>query len=105
MRRVKPADGKAWNRTRILTGAGTAALLEDFPRLWRGTSQHTRKGILSTIFEEIRVSGDTIRQIKPRPRYLELVTLGMLNGLQAQGLEAVRDHQSVGGRCGRAERI
>ena len=54
-----------------------AKVLADFPRLWRGTSEQTRKGLLATMFEEIRVQRDKVVQVKPRPQYLELVTVAM----------------------------
>ena len=79
-------------------------VVADLARLWRGSSDQTRKAILTTIFEEIRVRRNEVVQIKPRPRYVELVTLGMLNGLQARRPEAVSDHLRAGDRCGRGER-
>ena len=75
-----------------------------FPRLWRGSDDQTRKAIMTTIVEEIRVRCNEVVQIKPRSRYVELVTLGMLNGLQARRPEAVSHHLQAGGRCGRGER-
>jgi len=70
-----------------------AKLLGDFPRLWRGSSENTRRALLSTIFEEIGIRRNKVVRVSPRPRYLELVTLAMLEGLRTGG-----------GYCGRGER-
>jgi hypothetical protein len=70
-----------------------ARILEDFPRGWRGSSETTRRALLSTNFEEIGIRRNEIVRVSPRPRYLELVTLAMLEGLDTGG-----------GYCGRGER-
>ncbi len=62
-----------------------AKLLGDFPRLWRGSGENTRRALLSTIFEEIGIRRNTVVRVTPRPRYLELVTLAMLEGLGTGG--------------------
>lgn len=59
---------------------------------------------LTTMFEEIRVRRNAVAQIKPRPRHLELITLGMRNGLRAQSPEVASSHLPAGGHCGRGER-
>ena len=64
---------------------GAAKLLGDFPRLWRGASGTTRRALLSTMFEESGIRRNEVVRVSPRPRYLELVTLVMLEGLRTGG--------------------
>ena len=66
------------------------------PVTWRAqVMAHLRKSDrpADTIFEEIGIRRNEVVRVSPRPQYLELVTLAMLEGLGTGG-----------GYCGRGER-
>jgi hypothetical protein len=42
-------------------------LLEDFPRLWRGSSENTRRALRSTIFEEIGIGRNGVVRVSLAP--------------------------------------
>ncbi len=63
-----------------------ARILGDFPRIWRGSSETTRRALLTTIFRVMGIKRDKIVSITPREQYLELVTLAMFEGLLPGGV-------------------
>jgi DNA invertase Pin-like site-specific DNA recombinase len=63
-----------------------AQILGDFPRVWRGSTETTRRALLTTIFETMGIKRDKIVSVTPREQYLELVTVAMFEGLLSGGV-------------------
>ena len=63
-----------------------ARILGDFPRVWRGSSETTRRALLTTIFEAMGIKRDKIVSVTPREQYLELVTVATFEGLLSGGV-------------------
>ena len=80
-------DERSYLRDRKRIQAELAALGEpEAPRVWRGSSETTRRALLTTIFEVMGIKREKIVSVTPREQYLELVTLAMFEGLLSGGV-------------------